>query len=214
MLSDAELRARATRRHRHRERLHRDQPRSRVGTRTIRRPTSRARLSPLRATTRRHGRERVDVHRDVVPRRDRRPFRSDRGQSAVRQRRRQARVGRDVRHEPDVALFGGETACAASRPCSTRRSARSRRGGWLVMEFGFGQEDDVSRLGRSARRCGIDRVRADLQGAPLRDGADSTAMSDCLCSARSSQADPGRFVYEDPNGGDPGHQPAGAAARA
>ena len=39
-------------------------------------------------------------------------------------------------------------------------------GGWLVMEFGYGQEDDVRRLvvGACSRRCASARVRADLQG--------------------------------------------------
>jgi release factor glutamine methyltransferase len=42
---------------------------------------------------------------------------------------------------------------------------RLRPGGWLVMEFGFGQEDDVRRL-LAARAPGLrlERIREDLQG--------------------------------------------------
>jgi len=39
-------------------------------------------------------------------------------------------------------------------------------GGWLVMEFGFGQEDDVRHLVAARPALRMDRVRADLQGIP------------------------------------------------
>ena len=75
-------------------------------------------------------------------------------------------LARDVRHEPDVALFGGASGLrdidavldAAVRSCG--------RGGWLVMEFGFGQEDDVRRAVAARPALRFDHVRADLQGMP------------------------------------------------
>ena len=75
-------------------------------------------------------------------------------------------LARDVRHEPDVALFGGETGLRDIEGVLDTAAARLHGGGWLVMEFGFGQEDDVRTL--VARRGGltIDRVRNDLQGIP------------------------------------------------
>lgn len=72
----------------------------------------------------------------------------------------------DVRHEPDVALFGGATGLDHLDAVIGRAAAKLRVNGWLVMEFGFGQEDDVRAL--VARRPGLrfDRVREDLQGLP------------------------------------------------
>ena len=70
----------------------------------------------------------------------------------------------DVRHEPDVALFGGATGLTHLEAVADAALSRLKPGGWLVMEFGFGQEDDVRDL--VARRPGlrVDHVRADLQG--------------------------------------------------
>jgi release factor glutamine methyltransferase len=73
-------------------------------------------------------------------------------------------LSRDVRHEPDVALFGGATGLTHLAAVADAALSRLKPGGWLVMEFGFGQEDDVREL--VARRPGlrVDHVRADLQG--------------------------------------------------
>jgi len=75
-------------------------------------------------------------------------------------------LARDVQHEPDVALFGGESglgAIAATLDAAVRTLAR---GGWLVMEFGFGQEEDVRRLVAERPALRLDHVRADLQQIP------------------------------------------------
>ena len=37
-------------------------------------------------------------------------------------------------------------------------------GGWFVMEFGYGQEDDVRRLVDARPALRLDRIRDDLQG--------------------------------------------------
>jgi release factor glutamine methyltransferase len=74
-------------------------------------------------------------------------------------------LARDVRHEPDVALFGGTTGMRDIEGALDAAVARLRPGGWLVMEFGFGQEDDV-RARVAVRALRLDHVRADLQGLP------------------------------------------------
>jgi len=70
----------------------------------------------------------------------------------------------DVRHEPDVALFGGATGLNHLDGVLATAVARLRSGGWLVMEFGFGQEDDVRQLVDRRPELRVDHVRADLQG--------------------------------------------------
>ena len=75
-------------------------------------------------------------------------------------------LARDVRHEPDVALFGGANGLSGIESALDAAVPRLRAGGWLIMEFGFGQEDEVR--ARAARHddLRLDRVVADLQGLP------------------------------------------------
>jgi release factor glutamine methyltransferase len=75
-------------------------------------------------------------------------------------------LAHDVRHEPDVALFGGESGLKGVEAVLDAAARTLVSGGWLVMEFGFGQEDDVRRLVAARPSLRIDRVRADLQGIP------------------------------------------------
>jgi release factor glutamine methyltransferase len=75
-------------------------------------------------------------------------------------------LARDVRHEPDVALFGGATGLRDIDAVLDTAAARVRPGGWFVMEFGFGQEDDVRQLIDVRPALRLDHVRADLQGLP------------------------------------------------
>jgi release factor glutamine methyltransferase len=75
-------------------------------------------------------------------------------------------LARDVRHEPDVALFGGESGLEGVEAVLDAATRTLANGGWLVMEFGFGQEDDVRRLVAARPSLRIDRVRADLQQIP------------------------------------------------
>jgi release factor glutamine methyltransferase len=72
----------------------------------------------------------------------------------------------DVRHEPDVALFGGASGLRNVEGVLDTAVAKLRRVGWLVMEFGYGQENDVHRLVSTRPALRLDRVRADLQGIP------------------------------------------------
>ena len=75
-------------------------------------------------------------------------------------------LARDVRHEPEVALFGGESGLKGVEAVLDAATRTLANGGWLVMEFGFGQEDDVRRLVAARPSLRIDRVRADLQQIP------------------------------------------------
>lgn len=75
-------------------------------------------------------------------------------------------LSRDVRHEPDVALFGGETGLQGVEAVLDAAVRTLTSSGWLVMEFGFGQEDDVRELVEARPALRVDRVRADLQGIP------------------------------------------------
>src|SRR5262245_28802467 len=72
----------------------------------------------------------------------------------------------DVRHEPDVALFGGTNGLRNVEGVLDTAIAKLPRGGWLVMEFGYGQESDVQRLLAARPSLRLERVRADLQGIP------------------------------------------------
>ena len=70
----------------------------------------------------------------------------------------------DVRHEPDVALFGGPSGMRDIAGVLDAVVDRLRVRGWLVMEFGFGQEDEVRELAGTRPALRFDHVRADLQG--------------------------------------------------
>jgi release factor glutamine methyltransferase len=77
-----------------------------------------------------------------------------------------AGLAADVRHEPDVALFGGSNGLRNVEGVLEAAVATLRRGGWLVMEFGYGQENDVRQLVSARPALRLEHVRADLQGIP------------------------------------------------
>jgi len=70
----------------------------------------------------------------------------------------------DVLQEPHVALFGGDTGLRHIDAVLGTAAQTLRRGGWLVMEFGFGQEDDVRALANRHPDLLVHHTRADLQG--------------------------------------------------
>ena len=72
----------------------------------------------------------------------------------------------DVRHEPDVALFGGSEGLRDIAGVLDAAAAKLAPNGWLLMEFGLGQEDDVRRLVSNQPRLRLRGVRSDLQGIP------------------------------------------------
>ena len=75
-------------------------------------------------------------------------------------------LARDVKHEPDVALFGGDSGLQNIAGVLDTAEAKLRSAGWLVMEFGCGQEDDVRALVAARGSLRLERIREDLQGIP------------------------------------------------
>ena len=70
----------------------------------------------------------------------------------------------DVLQEPHVALFGGSTGLDHVEAVLLAAVRMLPSGGWLVMEFGFGQEDDVRALAARQTELRVDHTRDDLQG--------------------------------------------------
>lgn len=70
----------------------------------------------------------------------------------------------DVRHEPDVALFGGHNGLRNINGVLDTAIGRLRPSGWLLMEFGFGQEEDVRQLVAARPTLRLERIVDDLQG--------------------------------------------------
>ena len=70
-----------------------------------------------------------------------------------------------VKFEPHAALFGGEDGLGIIRRLLVEAIERLAPGGWLVIEFGLGQEPDV-RAASEVAGWTIVHVRADLQGIP------------------------------------------------
>ena len=72
----------------------------------------------------------------------------------------------EVRHEPDVALFGGGSGFVHIDAVLDAAVMALRPGGWLVMEFGFGQDENVEQRIAARPALRLLRIRADLQGIP------------------------------------------------
>jgi release factor glutamine methyltransferase len=75
-------------------------------------------------------------------------------------------ISRVTRHEPDVALFGGTEGLRDITGVLDTAGEKLTSGGWLVMEFGYGQEEDVEALINARPALRLDHVRADLQDIP------------------------------------------------
>ncbi len=73
-------------------------------------------------------------------------------------------LSRVTRHEPEVALFGGAEGLRDIAGVLDTAAAKLTPDGWLVMEFGYGQEESVEALVDARPALRLDRVRADLQG--------------------------------------------------
>lgn len=72
----------------------------------------------------------------------------------------------DVRYEPDVALFGGAEGLRDVGGVLDTASKKLKPGGWLIMEFGYGQELDVETMVAARPQLRLERTRQDLQGIP------------------------------------------------
>jgi len=68
-----------------------------------------------------------------------------------------------VNHEPHTALFGGDDGLEIPRRLLLQATPRLVPGGWLVMEFGYGQEDAMRAAAVDAGLTVV-RVLEDLQG--------------------------------------------------
>lgn len=75
-------------------------------------------------------------------------------------------LGANVRHEPEVALFGGQDGLLHLEGVLDTAVQKLRPHGWLVMEIGLGQEDDVIALASRRPALRLDATRCDLQGIP------------------------------------------------
>jgi release factor glutamine methyltransferase len=64
-----------------------------------------------------------------------------------------------------MALFGGPGGLEIARRLLTQATAHLAPGGWLIVEFGFGQEPELTELAEEAGWHVI-RVREDVQGIP------------------------------------------------
>lgn len=73
-------------------------------------------------------------------------------------------IARQVRHEPEVALFGGPEGLRDLTGVAATAAAKLKPGGWLIMEFGYGQEEDVRALVAAYPPLRLERIRDDLQG--------------------------------------------------
>ena len=69
-------------------------------------------------------------------------------------------------YEPRVAVFAGEDGLDGLRSVLDCAAARLAPGGWLVMEFGCGQDSDVTALLDGVSGLGLFKVRHDLQDIP------------------------------------------------
>lgn len=70
------------------------------------------------------------------------------------------------RHEPHAALFGGEDGLDVIRTLVAQAGRHLVPRGWLVFEFGFGQEGAVRTIVAEAPDLQLDAVLPDLQGIP------------------------------------------------
>jgi release factor glutamine methyltransferase len=71
-----------------------------------------------------------------------------------------------VKFEPHVALFGGEDGLGGVRALLESARTRIAAGGWLIFEFGLGQDDEVAELVAGYPEYTLASIRNDLQGIP------------------------------------------------
>ena len=67
-------------------------------------------------------------------------------------------------YEPSVALFGGDTGIELVTAFVTQSASRLRAGGFLIFEFGFGQDETVEALIAGTSGLTMMGLRRDLQG--------------------------------------------------
>jgi len=73
-------------------------------------------------------------------------------------------IGASVRHEPEVALFGGNDGLLHLAGVLDTAMHKLRPHGFLITEIGYGQEDDVIDLANRRPGLRLHATRGDLQG--------------------------------------------------
>ena len=68
--------------------------------------------------------------------------------------------------EPAAALFAGPDGLDAIRALVPAAARALAPGGWLVMEIGAGQADDVAAIVAATPGLALDRIVPDLQSIP------------------------------------------------
>jgi release factor glutamine methyltransferase len=69
-------------------------------------------------------------------------------------------------YEPSVAVFAGEDGLEGVRSVLAGAQSKLAPGGWLIMEFGCGQDDGVTALVQVTPGLQLVRIRHDLQDIP------------------------------------------------
>jgi release factor glutamine methyltransferase len=69
-------------------------------------------------------------------------------------------------YEPSVALFGGEDGLKGLQSVLEAAAAKLAPDGWLIMEFGCGQDDHVTALVEAVAGLNLVKIRNDLQDIP------------------------------------------------
>jgi release factor glutamine methyltransferase len=69
-------------------------------------------------------------------------------------------------YEPGVALFGGEDGLESLQRLLEGSAPRLVPGGWLIMEFGYGQDEQVAMLVPRYAGLVLSKIRHDLQDIP------------------------------------------------
>ena len=70
----------------------------------------------------------------------------------------------EVRHEPDVALYGGADGFQLVERLVKTAARNTRSGGYLLFEFGLGQDERVEALVEGVDGLNLIELRRDLQG--------------------------------------------------
>jgi release factor glutamine methyltransferase len=69
-------------------------------------------------------------------------------------------------YEPGVAVYGGDDGMEGLRRVLDDSASRLSPDGWLIVEFGYGQDDAVAELVSGSAALSLVKIRADLQDIP------------------------------------------------
>jgi len=69
-------------------------------------------------------------------------------------------------YEPGIAVFGGADGLEGLREVFSQAAPRLAPEGWLMVEFGYGQDEIIGRLIAEHPSLSLVKIREDLQGIP------------------------------------------------